>query len=35
MAKAGKPNSFDYLCIHPYEIADGLAEGTAKSRSCG
>lgn len=24
MAKAGKPNSFDYLCIHPYEIADGL-----------
>lgn len=25
MAKAGKPNSFDYLCIHPYEIADGLA----------
>jgi len=24
-AKAGKPNSFDYLCIHPYEIADGLA----------
>jgi thioredoxin len=26
MAKAGQPNSFDYLCIHPYEIADGLAE---------
>jgi polysaccharide biosynthesis protein PslG len=26
MAKAGKPNSFDYLCIHPYEIADGLAD---------
>ncbi|QJW93461.1 glycoside hydrolase family protein [Frigoriglobus tundricola] len=26
MAKAGKPNSFDYLCVHPYEIADGLAE---------
>jgi hypothetical protein len=25
MAKAGKANSFDYLCIHPYEIADGLA----------
>ncbi|WP_460425399.1 endo-1,4-beta-xylanase [Azotobacter armeniacus] len=24
MAKAGKPNSFDYLCIHPYEIVDGL-----------
>jgi hypothetical protein len=26
MAKAGKPNSFDFLCIHPYEIADGLNE---------
>src|SRR5581483_7766179 len=26
MAKAGKPNSFDYLCVHPYEIADGLAD---------
>jgi len=26
MTKAGKPNSFDYLCIHPYEIADGLAD---------
>ena len=26
MAKEGKPNSFDYLCIHPYEIADHLAE---------
>jgi polysaccharide biosynthesis protein PslG len=26
MAKAGKSNSFDYLCIHPYEIADGLSE---------
>ncbi|HEY1188406.1 MAG TPA: hypothetical protein VGE74_12210 [Gemmata sp.] len=26
MAQAGKPNSFDYLCIHPYEIADGLAD---------
>ena len=25
MAKAGTPNCFDYLCIHPYEIADGLA----------
>ena len=24
MAKAGKPDSFDFLCIHPYEIADGL-----------
>lgn len=26
MAKAGQPNSFDYLCIHPYEIADGLVD---------
>jgi hypothetical protein len=26
LAKAGKPNSFDYLCIHPYEIADGLTD---------
>jgi hypothetical protein len=26
MAKAGKPNSFDYLCIHPYEIADHLGD---------
>jgi hypothetical protein len=26
MAKAGKPNSFDFLCIHPYEIADGLTD---------
>ncbi len=26
MAKAGKPNNFDFLCIHPYEVADGLAE---------
>ena len=26
MAKEGKPNSFDYLCIHPYEIADGLGD---------
>lgn len=26
LAKAGTPNSFDYLCIHPYEIADGLAD---------
>jgi hypothetical protein len=26
MAKQGKPNSFDYLCIHPYEIADGLGD---------
>ncbi len=26
MAKAGTPGRFDHLCIHPYEIADGLAE---------
>jgi hypothetical protein len=26
MAREGKPNSFDYLCIHPYEIADHLGE---------
>ncbi|MDB5355807.1 MAG: hypothetical protein JWN24_2260 [Phycisphaerales bacterium] len=26
MAKQGRPNSFDHLCIHPYEIADGLAD---------
>jgi len=26
MTKAGQQNSFDYLCIHPYEIADGLAD---------
>lgn len=26
MAQAGKPNRFDYLCVHPYEIADGLVE---------
>ena len=25
MKQANKPNSFDYLCIHPYEIADGLS----------
>ena len=25
MQRAKKPNSFDYLCIHPYEIADGLS----------
>ncbi len=24
MAKAGKADSFDYLCIHPYETADGI-----------
>jgi hypothetical protein len=23
-AKAGRPDSFDTLCIHPYEIADGV-----------
>jgi hypothetical protein len=26
MKKAGKSNRFDYLCVHPYEIADGIAE---------
>jgi hypothetical protein len=26
MAKEGKPNCFDHLCIHPYEIADNLGE---------
>src|SRR5271155_4219714 len=26
MAKEGSPNSFDYLCIHPYELADLLGE---------
>jgi hypothetical protein len=26
MSAADKPNSFDFLCIHPYEIADGLAD---------
>jgi hypothetical protein len=24
MKKEGKPNSFDHVCIHPYEIADGI-----------
>ena len=24
-AQAGQPDSFDYLCIHPYEIADEVA----------
>jgi hypothetical protein len=24
MAKEGKADSFDFLCVHPYEIADGL-----------
>src|SRR5262249_3646689 len=24
--KQGSAGAFDYLCIHPYEIADGLAE---------
>ena len=23
--QAGRPDSFDYLCIHPYEIADGVS----------
>jgi hypothetical protein len=26
MARDGRPDSFDFLCIHPYEIADGLAD---------
>ncbi len=26
-AKAGKANHFDFLCIHPYELADGVGEG--------
>ncbi len=26
MAAAGKPDSFDFLCAHPYEIADGLED---------
>ncbi len=26
MRAQGKPNSFDFLCIHPYEIADGLVD---------
>ena len=26
LAKAGQADRFDYLCIHPYEIADGLAD---------
>src|SRR5262249_53272388 len=25
LAQSGKSGSFDFLCIHPYEIADGLA----------
>ncbi len=25
LAKSGQANEFDYLCIHPYEVADGLA----------
>ncbi len=25
MARAGQANSFDYLCIHPYELAGGIA----------
>lgn len=23
-AKAGKPNKFDFLCIHPYEVIEGI-----------
>lgn len=26
MAKSGKPDSFDYLCIHPYELGDALSD---------
>ena len=26
MAAQGKPDHFDFLCIHPYEIVDGLAD---------
>jgi hypothetical protein len=26
MARAGKPGSFDFLCVHPYEIMDGLGD---------
>ena len=26
MVAQGKPNSFDFLCVHPYETADGLAD---------
>ncbi len=26
MAQSSKANRFDYLCVHPYEIADGLFE---------
>jgi len=25
-AQAGQPDAFDYLCIHPYEIADGIGQ---------
>jgi hypothetical protein len=26
MAKAGKADHFDYLCIHPYEVTDGVRD---------
>jgi polysaccharide biosynthesis protein PslG len=26
LSEQGKPDSFDFLCIHPYEIVDGLAD---------
>jgi len=29
-ARDGHPNSFDFLCIHPYEIADGLADANGE-----
>ena len=25
-AKAGKPNQFDYLCVHPYELLEGVKQ---------
>ena len=25
-AKAGKPSQFDYLCIHPYEVIEGIKD---------
>jgi hypothetical protein len=29
-AREGHPNTFDYLCIHPYEVADGLANANGE-----
>ncbi len=26
MKQAGKPNCFDYICVHPYEVAGGLED---------